>query len=188
MAAPIDPSAFRYSNHVYLTTESTPSFGSSPDHQSSVERIDSIYHTLISLYLAPPSPYQPDWTAALHILSRHGSRLPASSLLDLIPASLPLQNLQSYLRGRLRAGTSAMNEGRVVRGLSSSELERLRAALLTGDGIKAGRGSRNRSVVVSEEKVCRVCHKRLGRSVISVFPESVRFLAPIFGLVADRVG
>lgn len=143
----------------------------SSDKFSDEEASGSIYHTLLSLYLKPPAPYQPHWVAALNILSKHGSRLPASSMLDLIPASLPVQELESYFHGRLRAGISTLNEGRMLRGLRSSEHERLRAALLIGDEFRKSTATRNRSVVVSEERVCRICHKRLGRSVISVFPE-----------------
>ncbi len=170
----------RYCNHIHLTQESESKQGvSSQEKYSSEEAAKSIYHTLLSLYLAPPPPYQPDWSAALNILSKHGSRLPASSILDLIPSSLPLQSLQSYFRGRLRAGTSTMNEGRILRGLCSTEHERLRAALIIGDDLHASRATRNRSVVISEERVCRVCHKRLGRSVISVFPEYVYSHHPV---------
>ena len=36
-----------------------------------------------------------------------------------------------------------------------------------------GTGSgRNRHVVVGEERVCGVCHKRLGRNVVSVLPDN----------------
>lgn len=47
------------------------------------------------------------------------------------------------------------------------------AALLLGDGIPDGNGGRNRRVIVSEERVCGVCHKRLGGSVIAVLPDNV---------------
>ena len=46
------------------------------------------------------------------------------------------------------------------------------AALLLGDGTPQGRGGRNRRVVVSDERVCGVCHKRLGGSVIAVLPDN----------------
>ncbi|KAI9882587.1 MAG: Diphthamide biosynthesis protein 1 [Watsoniomyces obsoletus] len=165
--------AEEYCNHIHLTQESETKQGASIQEKfSNEEASKSIYHTLLSLYLTPPAPYQPDWSAALNILSKHGSRLPASSILNLIPSSLPLQSLQSYFRGRLRAGTSTMNEGRILRGLCSSEHERLRAALIIGDELHENLATRNRSVVISEERVCRVCHKRLGRSVISVFPDN----------------
>ena len=45
------------------------------------------------------------------------------------------------------------------------------AALLLGDGL-SGPGGRNRRVVVQEERVCGVCHKRLGGSVVAVLPDN----------------
>lgn len=46
-----------------------------------------------------------------------------------------------------------------------------RLALGLGLGLGDMEKGRNRCVTVNEERVCGVCHKRLGGSVISVFPE-----------------
>lgn len=44
--------------------------------------------------------------------------------------------------------------------------------LLLGDGMPGGQGGRNRRVVISDERVCGVCHKRLGGSVVAALPDS----------------
>ena len=132
----------------------------------------SIYHILLSLYLTPPPPHEPNWPPALSLLSKHGSRLPASSTFNLIPPTLPVAELESYFRGRIRAANSIMNESKVVAGLRKSEVVRAQAMLLLGAGIPGEAGGRNRRVVVSEERVCGVCHKRLGGSVIAVLPNN----------------
>lgn len=69
-----------------------------------------------------------------------------------------------------------MNEGRIVAGLRKTERVRAQAGLLLGDGAsgrggKPPSGARNRRVVIGEERVCGVCHRRLGGSAISVMPE-----------------
>lgn len=46
------------------------------------------------------------------------------------------------------------------------------AELLLGSGVPGGKGGRNRRVAVQEERVCGVCHKRLGGSVIAVLPDN----------------
>jgi Vam6/Vps39-like protein vacuolar protein sorting-associated protein 39 len=46
------------------------------------------------------------------------------------------------------------------------------AALLLGDGVPGAKGGRNRRVLVQEERVCGVCHKRLGGSVVAVLPDN----------------
>lgn len=165
----------RYCNLVYKSEESPISSPMQSRRGSTFNEDDSppsIYHTLLSLYLAPQLPRKPNLPPALSLLSRHGSRLPAFSTLKLIPETLPVQELESYFRGRIKAATSIVNEGRIVAGLRKTELFDSQAALLLGDGTPDLNAGRNRKVTVGEERVCGVCHKRLGRSVISVFPDN----------------
>ncbi|TGO49546.1 hypothetical protein BCON_0207g00150 [Botryotinia convoluta] len=167
--------AEEYCNRVHMNQEASTS-SPIPTHRATTSESDdplpSIYHTLLSLYLKPLPPYEPNWPPALELLSRHGSRLPASSTLDLIPEKLPVAELESYFRGRIRAANSIVSESRIVAGLRKSEFVRAQATLLLGDGLPNGQGGRNRRVVVSDERVCGVCHKRLGGSVIAVLPDS----------------
>lgn len=166
---------FRYCNRVHMNQEastSSPIRAHRATTSESDDPLPSIYHTLLSLYLKPLPPYKPNWPPALELLSRHGSRLPASSTLDLIPEKLPVAELESYFRGRIRAANSIVSESRIVAGLRKSEVVRAQATLLLGDGLPDGQGGRNRRVVISDERVCGVCHKRLGGSVIAVLPDS----------------
>lgn len=136
----------------------------------------SIYHTLLSLYLTPPPPQERQLGPALDLLSRHGSRLPASSTLQLIPDGLPVANLASYFRGRMRAANSVVNESRIEKGLRQTAVLAAQASLLLGSddgvGLPSVPGGRNRRVAISEERACGVCHKRLGGSVVAVLPDN----------------
>lgn len=166
----------RYCNRIHLGEEGRAA-ATEEDHHviSRTDREDgppSIYHTLLSLYLSPPHDFKPQYDPAIEILARHGSRLPASSTLDLIPETFPVSKLGFYFQGRIRAANSIVNEGRIVAGLRKAQDIATQADLLLGDRLAgAGRRGRNRSVTISEERVCGACHKRLGGSVISVFPE-----------------
>ncbi|CAK7219371.1 Vacuolar morphoproteinsis protein 6 [Sporothrix bragantina] len=140
------------------------------------EAAPSIYHTLLSLYLTPPPPQERQLAPALDLLSRHGSRLPASSTLQLIPDTLPVAELASYFRGRMRAANSVVNESRIEKGLRQTAVLAAQANLLLGhdDGTgNAAPGGRNRRVAISEERACGVCHKRLGGSVVAVLPDNI---------------
>lgn len=130
----------------------------------------SIYLTLLSLYLAPPYGHEPQHGPALAVLAKHGSRLPADAALSLIPATLPVQELEFYFKGRMRAANSAFNEARIVANLRKARDMQTQAQLVLGEGVVGG-GTRARHVTVTEERICGVCHKRLGGSVINVFPE-----------------
>ncbi|KAA6415173.1 MAG: vacuolar morphogenesis [Lasallia pustulata] len=167
--------AEEYCNQVFLTEQIRPAAPTQPRHALTSDPEDatpSIYHTLLSLYLTPPPPYQPQWEPALTILAKHGSRLPASSTLDLIPEVLPIKKLESYFRGRIRSANTFVNEGRVSVGLRKSIVVREQATLLLGDGLPGGSGGRNRRVVISEDRVCGVCYKRFGNSAIKVLPNN----------------
>lgn len=143
----------RYCNQVYLA-----------------ETEEEIYLTLLSLYLAPPHGYQLQTGPALAILAKHGSRLPADAALSLIPAALPVQELEFYFKGRMRAANSVFNEAHIVASLRKARDVQTEAQLVLGEGVRGG-GTRARHVTVTEERICGVCHKRLGASVINVLPE-----------------
>lgn len=164
----------RYCNHIHLTEDIQPPEGAplrriTPTDEGKDK--PSIYLTLLSLYLSPPHEYKPQYGPALEILAKHGSRLPASSTLDLIPETLPVRDLEFYFRGRMRAANTIMNEARIIAGLQKVQNVATQAQLLLGDGGRDPRATRRRYVTITEERVCVVCHKRLGGSVINVFPE-----------------
>jgi hypothetical protein len=154
-----------YCNHQYLAS-STAIPGTTPTLSPANDSEDaepSIYHTLLSLYLTPPPPHKPNWEPALDLLSRHGARLPASSTLELIPPTLPVRDLESYFRGRIRSANSVMNEERIVARLMGVEKVGVEAELVLG--------KRNKAVRVTEERLCGVCHKRFGGSALRVYPD-----------------
>lgn len=155
----------RYCNRLYKQHESTrpPVDVTSP--ATSEDPTKSIYHTLLSLYLRPPPPHKQLLAPALELLSKHGSRLPATSTVGLIPDDLPVGVLESYFRGRIRAVTSLVNESRVVAGLRKAESISVAAQLHLGDDEGSGQGGRSRHVTITEEQHCVVCHKKLGGAV-----------------------
>ena len=190
--------AEEYCNQIYLSStaspdapvgpQAAPSAGFGGRRRSSVTPDDpeeggpvAIYTTLLSLYLSPPPPHEPQWAPALALLAKHGSRMPASSTLDLIPQVLPVKELEAYFQGQIRSAKTRGNEARVVAGLRSSLALREEARLRLGEGGES-RG-RARRVVIGEERVCGVCFKRFGGSAVKVLPECVVpcfLLPPLF--------
>lgn len=147
------------------------------DASSDIEG-SSIYQTLLSLYMKPPPPNKVQLAPALDLLSRHGSRLPATSTLSLIPDDLAVSELEGYFRGRIRSATSLMNESAIVNGLRKAEFLSVAAQLHLGDGVHNGQSGRNRNVKITDERHCGVCHKklaggmRMGGSVVAVLPDN----------------
>ncbi|KAF8252217.1 hypothetical protein K440DRAFT_536518 [Wilcoxina mikolae CBS 423.85] len=122
---------------------------------------ETVYHILLSLYLRPPSPHEQQLGPALTILSRHGARLEASDALKLIPGNVKVKDLESYFESRIRAANATVTENRIIAALRKSHIVDVQEKLLD---------ARNSPVIVSEENVCPVCHKRLGLSVIWRLP------------------
>ncbi|KAH8705968.1 AvaB protein [Talaromyces proteolyticus] len=166
--------AEEYCNRIHVTEEAT-STEVSPSQRLAPTDADEtkppIYLTLLSLYLSPPHGYDAQYGPALDILAKHGSRLPAKSTLNLIPEDIAVQNLEFYFRSRIRAASSIMNEARIVSNLQKVRNIKTQAQLLVGEGLPDNNKARSRHVTITEERVCGICYKRLGGSVISVFPD-----------------
>ncbi|KAJ6274537.1 hypothetical protein PSV08DRAFT_407180 [Bipolaris maydis] len=181
--------AEEYCNQVYTAPPSSlppnrsPQIGSpqiGSNIQGTIEDTElSIYHVLLSLYLSPPPPHQPNWPPALELLSKHGARLPAATTLDLIPPSLPVKDLESYFFGRIRNANSLLNEERIVSRLRGVEKVAVEAAMLLGNDNKTDQYGRKVPVVVDHLLAVRllvlcivgslvVCHF-LGEEVVDVF-------------------
>ncbi len=163
--------AEEYCNQVYW--ESINDHGKLASRRAStidpVDEAPSIYHDLLNLYLNPPKGETARWGPAIDLMAKHGARLPASSTLELIPPELLVKELEFYFRGRIRNANTIMNESRIVAGLRKVDAVRVQSDLLLGSDIGGGR---SRQVRIDDERVCGVCHKRLGGSVISVFPDN----------------
>lgn len=99
--------------------------------------------------------------------------MPASSTLDLIPEILPIKDLESYFRGRIRSANTTVNEARIVAAMRSTVAFSEESKLRFGDGTPGGNKGMNRRVVVTEDRVCGVCYKRFGGSAIKVLPKYV---------------
>ncbi|KAL2867181.1 putative vacuolar morphogenesis protein AvaB [Aspergillus lucknowensis] len=165
--------AEEYCNQLHKTEDTPTPRGPAAEYFSLAPSDEgpSIYLTLLSLYLTPPHGYTPRYGPALDILAKHGSRLPANSALELIPESLPVKELEFYFKGRMRAANTILNESRIAASLLKVQEIKTRAQLLVGEGTD-GKSSRSRHVTVTEERVCSICHKRIGGSVINVFPDN----------------
>lgn len=168
-----------YCNRVHKSQDSPPSSQSRAEDSSDPEdTTPTIYHLLLSLYLQPAPPNKPNLEPALDLLSKHGSRLPATSTLGLIPDDLPVRSLESYFRGRIRSANSLVNESRILAGLCKAEGISIAARLHLGDDVPGGQGGRNRHVTITDERHCFVCYKklgggmRIGGSVVAVLPDN----------------
>lgn len=162
-----------YCNAVYLANATIDT--------SLLDEDDSVYTMLFSMLLNPPAPQERNLEAALDLLSRHGTRIPPLSTLDFLPSDLSVEQLEGYLRGRMRAAASLAREQEIARVLAGVERSIVDIKLQVGDadddlksttvfdGNQVNKGQ-NRRVVLSEDRMCLGCHKRFGRAAVRVWP------------------
>lgn len=129
----------------------------------------SAFHTLLSLYLEPEAnPTEPGrgdrqhLEAALELLNKHGTFFKSSEAIELLPASVKIARLDRFVKERLEKKTSEAYAAKIRVGSSQ-----LRAIETQDDLVHV----QSRSVRVAREQTCPACHKRLGQSVLSIFPE-----------------
>jgi len=142
-----------------ITKNSTPN---SPSDKSKTQT--SIFSLLLELYLKPPPEHEVLLDAALHLLSKYGSRFNASDTLSLLPEDVKIANLNGFFTSRMRHAASAIREEDIRSKLEAARFVQVEERLAN---------AKQRSFVVTDLKMCPVCHKRLGQSVISIFPEGI---------------
>ena len=123
------------------------------------------FEILLQLYLTPAT----DGTSqelhvdeALDLLKRHGPRLDADQVLSSLPPHTSLAAIRDYLQGRLRENLLLQYSGRIESKLREAALLRAQIDLSA---------LRQKFWMVGVDRVCAVCHKRLGNSVLAVFPD-----------------
>jgi hypothetical protein len=123
-------------------------------------------HSLITLYLAPPIKNEPQrLNLALTLLSSQGSRMSVVEIINKLPDSTSIQQIAPFLTSQVRTLKKIENNIELKANLNKVNLVKTQEQLLVTQN-KCG-------VTVTNTKTCKVCFKRLGLSVISVFPDNV---------------
>lgn len=121
-------------------------------------------HILLLLYLdnSAPSGFKDGReTEVLDLLASQGSRMSASEVLGRLPPEVRIQSVERFLQSHLRLMTSTVNDELVASSLLKVNLVRTEQSLL-----QLGQ----RYTTITKFKTCKHCFKRLGNSVISIFP------------------
>lgn len=123
---------------------------------------------LLGIYLNPDpalastSGFTQNLKAALELLAAQGSRMSPVDVLQTLPKDLPLQNVSLFLSTQLKLMESNLSQSRIKSSLSKVDLIKSQELLLK---------LKSQSIVVTDSRLCKHCSKRLGRSVLSVFPD-----------------
>ena len=118
-------------------------------------------HILMSLYLTPQKDQMQRLDLALELLSSQGSRMSVVDIINTLPNSTSIRDLAIFLTSQIRTLKKSWNTVEMDTSLRKVNLIKTQETLLA---------QQQRSVTITNLKTCRVCFKRLGHSVISVFP------------------
>lgn len=123
-------------------------------------------HSLITLYLAPPIKNEPQrLDLALTLLSSQGSRMSVVEIINKLPDSTSIQQIAPFLTSQVRTLKKIENNIELKANLNKVNLVKTQERLLVTQNKCAA--------TITNTKTCKVCFKRLGLSVISVFPDNV---------------
>lgn len=112
---------------------------------------------------------------ALALLNRHHDRMDAARALKLLPADLSVAQLAPFLTSVIAANESQLRDHRLERSLLKGETRAVR---------EQWHRARARRINISEDQLCPVCNRRIGKDVMFVaYPDG-----RILHYVCDRAG
>lgn len=120
-------------------------------------------HMLLDILLTPPRKgAKPNVEAALKLLASQGSRMDPAKVLNLLSDDVKISEIYPFLCSQIRNTTATANQLRL-----RTSLEKVYAISVEEDYLE----TRAQSVKVTDSRMCQICLKRLGHSVVSVFPD-----------------
>lgn len=119
-------SAEKYVSHTFLMLTSSfcaKIYQSNPDPSG-------IFLLLLRLYLRPTPPDPVHLVPALELIGKHGVRLDATAVLDLLPPLVTMEEVRTFFTRTLRDGHAKRNDWRIVRSLASARKEEVERTLM----------------------------------------------------------
>ncbi|EDV19627.1 uncharacterized protein TRIADDRAFT_61902 [Trichoplax adhaerens] len=136
---------------------------------------NEVYHHFLRMYLSPPDPkglgikvdipkLEPNVKRALEILEKYYDRINTAEALVLLPPTMKVNEIASFLMNVVEDRTSRRRNGLILKSLLYSQ--RLQVQELRMQ-------YRKNSSNISEDKSCRVCGQRIGVSAFARYPNGV---------------
>uniref|UniRef100_A0AAY4AFE2 CNH domain-containing protein n=1 Tax=Denticeps clupeoides TaxID=299321 RepID=A0AAY4AFE2_9TELE len=135
-----------------------------------------VYLSLLRMYLSPPDAHclgpikmelsepQANLQAALHVLELHHSKLNTTKAINLLPANTQIREIRVFLESVLEENAQRKRCDQVLKSLLQAEFLRVQEERIFHQQVKC---------VITEEKTCRVCKKKIGNSAFARYPNGV---------------
>ncbi|KAJ8293712.1 Vam6/Vps39-like protein [Rhodotorula toruloides] len=119
----------------------------------------TIFHLLLRLYLRPRQNHPLFFGPALALLSTQAARIDPIEAFELLPPLVAVSDIKVYLEKTLRRSNERAREAKMVKAIGRSWVDQADREIVDLE---------ERRVKVTEGRVCPVCHKRIGNSVIAI--------------------
>uniref|UniRef100_A0A4W4E9Y6 CNH domain-containing protein n=1 Tax=Electrophorus electricus TaxID=8005 RepID=A0A4W4E9Y6_ELEEL len=135
-----------------------------------------VYLSLLRMYLSPPDVHclgpikmevlepQANLPAALQVLELHHSKLDTTKAINLLPANTTVLHIRVFLESVLEEKARRKRYDQVLKSLLQAEFLRVQEERIFHQQVKC---------VITEEKTCRVCKKKIGNSAFARYPNGV---------------
>lgn len=135
-----------------------------------------VYLSLLRMYLSPPDLHclgpitmdlcepQANLQAALQVLELHHSKLSTTKAINLLPANTQIREIRVFLESVLEDTAQRKRFDQVLKSLLQAEFLRVQEERIFHQQVKC---------VITEEKTCRVCKKKIGNSAFARYPNGV---------------
>uniref|UniRef100_A0A8C5DKE3 CNH domain-containing protein n=1 Tax=Gouania willdenowi TaxID=441366 RepID=A0A8C5DKE3_GOUWI len=145
-------------------------------YNSSIEGEKDVYLSLLRMYLSPPDvdclgpikmemlEPQANLQAALQVLELHHSKLNTTKAINLLPANTQIREIRVFLESVLEEKAQRKRCNQVLKSLLQAEFLRVQEERIFHQQVKC---------VITEEKTCRVCKKKIGNSAFARYPNGV---------------
>ncbi|XP_062433020.1 vam6/Vps39-like protein isoform X2 [Rhea pennata] len=135
-----------------------------------------VYLSLLRMYLSPPSVHclgpikmevlepQANLQAALQVLELHHSKLDTTKAINLLPANTQISEIRIFLEKVLEENAQKRRFNQVLKNLLHAEFLRVQEERILHQQVKC---------IITEEKVCTVCKKKIGNSAFARYPNAI---------------
>ena len=131
-----------------------------------------VYTCLLHMYLSPPEAsilgakmtdlqLKPNVEAALSVLEEHYDKINPVKAIELLPTTIEIQELVPFLANILEEKSCKKKTNQVLRSLLFAEHLQIQERRMH---YQAGK------VIITDERACRVCHKKIGTSAFAFYP------------------
>ncbi|KAG4301557.1 hypothetical protein PCK1_002042 [Pneumocystis canis] len=122
---------------------------------------NKIYLILLDILLNSPNDQKVQLSYILNLLSQYRSQINIETIMSTLPSDIKISDLKLYLEGTIQDRITDIMNGKIICSLQIANLMRYQNKLID---------ICNKKHIITPEKTCQNCHKRLGQSVLAIFP------------------